>query len=419
MSIRTEVCVIVDAYSTANKLAGAINAYGYPCVHVQSSQYIPNVLLRSFRPQDFIEHFICDKSPAALHREMVTRNYRIKCVITGAESGVVLGDFLADAFNVVGNGSEGSLARRNKFLMAEKLKANSLAHIKHLKTNNVDEIISWAEKNSLRKLVIKPLLSSGTYGFHICHDQSDIENAFADVYQNKDIFGNVNDVLLAQEYVEGQEYCINMVSFAGQHYVSEIWKTNKTLIKHSKVYDLETLLPEDHTDFKVLCDYAKKAMAALQINYGPSHSEIIIRNDGSPVLVEAAARFMGSVDLALVTKAYGTNPILLTAEAYLQNENFLQRVASVRPRMLHHPAMVQLVSHHEGILKEFSLNKLRDLKTFHGIDIFIKPGDSIKKTVNSYSSPGLVFLSGATCADIEKDYLAIRAMEKRGDIYVI
>lgn len=213
MSIRPEVCVIVDAYSTANKLAGVINAYGYPCIHVQSNLYIPEVLLGSFRAQDFIDHFICAKTPVELAQEIAARNYRIKCVITGAESGIFLGDFLADAFKVAGNGTDGSLARRNKYLMAEKLKQCSLAHINHLHTNNVKEIIQWAEKNGLRQLIIKPLLSSGTYGFHICHNQLDIENAFKNVYQSKDIFGNVNDFVLAQEYIAGQEYCVNMVSF--------------------------------------------------------------------------------------------------------------------------------------------------------------------------------------------------------------
>ena len=89
-----QVCIIVDAYSTANKLAGVIGAYGYQCIHVKSKAYLPNVLTSTFRASDFIDHFVCDGSPDVVFHQVMKKNHQIRCVIAGAESGVVLADYL-------------------------------------------------------------------------------------------------------------------------------------------------------------------------------------------------------------------------------------------------------------------------------------------------------------------------------------
>jgi len=421
MNIRKEVCLIVDAYSTANKLAGVINAYGYPCVHIQSNSFIPEVLQRSFRPCDFIDNFVCDKTPESLHHQILERKYEIKCVITGAESGVLLSDYLANKFNVPGNDVNSSTSRRNKYEMTETLKSNSLNHIRQIKTQSIEEVYKWVRENKINPVVLKPLLSSGTNGFHICHSESDIERAFKSLYQSKDVFGNINHEILVQEYIEGQEYCVNMVSYEGKHCLSEIWKTDKQISKHSKVYDLETLLTEDNEHFSILFEYAKEVLRVLKISYGPSHLEIFVQSDGTPVLVEAAARFMGAMELALITKAYGTNAILLTAEAYLKTDSFIKNLQAPRPKIMKYPAMVQLISSQEkeGILKEWCFDQLKHLKTFHGIDVYMKSGGHIQQTIDSGSALGLVYLVGDSMDEILSDYSLIRSMEKRGEIYTI
>lgn len=421
MSVRKQVCIIVDAYSTANKLSGVIDAYGYPCVHVQSNLYIPSVLTRSFKPQDFIDHFIFNGNLEKLLTEIKEKDYQIKCVITGAESGVVLSDFLADWFHVVGNKPGSSLKRRDKFLMAEALNKSSIRHIKYIKAANIQTIFTWQKENDFDSIVIKPLSSSGTFGFHICRNEEDIKQAFHALYNNKDIFGDLNQEVLVQEYIEGQEYCVNIVSYQSKHYVSEIWKTDKKSHLGSKVYDLETLISENSHQYSILKNYTTQVLEALEIEYGASHTEIIIDDKtGLPFLIESAARFMGSLDVSLITEAYGTNVILLTAEAYLQPAIFLERVAhGALQTIMKFPAMVQLISHQDGVLSTYQLNKLKKLKTFHGIDTYLKPGDMLKKTIDSYSSPGLVFLSGESKEEVYADYQMIRSMEKLGSIYIL
>lgn len=418
MKLRDKVCIVVDAYSTGNKLAGIFDAYGYSSLHVQSQTYIPDVLKKFFKKEDFIDQFIFENDLERLVSRIKSKGYQVKCVVAGAESGVVLADHLAEKLQVPGNATSHSVARRDKFLMAEALKTSSIRHIRYFKSSDLRKIINWIRENQLKTVVLKPIASSGTFGFHICHCEDDVKKAFDNLYNKQDIFGNFNHEILVQEYISGQEYCINMVSYQGSNFVSEMWKVDKTELEHSKIYDLETLVAENCEEFLKVKTYVESVLKALKIDYGASHSEVIIDcQTGDPVLVEVAARFMGSLDVSLILEAYGTNAVLLTAEACIQPEVFLSRIKHRSLRALRkYPAMVQLVSRHEGQLKHYNLDLIRELKTFHGLDIYIEPGKKIKKTVDSYSSLGRVYLLGDNESEILVDYQKIREMEQRGTL---
>jgi L-amino acid ligase len=136
-----------------------------------------------------------------------------------------------------------------------------------------------------------------------------------------------------------------------------------------------------------------------------------------PVLVETGARFMGSAALSLITEALGTNAVLLAAEAYLAPRQFESRLAGPRPRIGKVPNMIQMVSGREGVLRRYATERLGSLETFHGVDLYLKPGDMVRRTVDSYSSPGLIFLSGEDKDQLQRDYESIRNMEERGELY--
>lgn len=422
MRSRKNISVIVDGYSTGNVLAGIFAAYGYSSIHVQSSEGdVPEMLTRTFKPGDFLRNIIYKGDIDSLCKEFA--GFQVKCVIPGCESGVELADLLSEKLGLPTNGTEYSQARRNKYVMAEALKKANINSTVHLKSKNFDEIWQWVKENigDLKQtpVVLKPLTSACTDGFHICRNEQEIKKAFDDLYLAKNIFSETNEEVLVQNYLDGQEYCVNMVSYDGFHYLSEIWRTNKMINGYSKIYDLENLVVPEDKEFNILKNYAESVLNALHIKFGPSHSEIIITKEGKPTLVETAARFMGSIDLSLLTEAQGTNVALLTAEAYLTPDKFLQRRHESRPKLKKIPYMVQLISKENGILQAYQLNKLKELKTFHGVDVYIKPGFPVKLTVDTCSSPGLVFLLGDNHEDLQKDYSAIREMERENSLYIV
>jgi hypothetical protein len=136
-------------------------------------------------------------------------------------------------------------------------------------------------------------------------------------------------------------------------------------------------------------------------------------------LIETAARLMGSLDVSMVTEALGHNAVQLTAEAYLMPQRFLQRLDAPPPVQRKQACMVQMLSTARGRLLRFDLERLRSLRSFHGVDLYQKPGDTLVPTVDSYSSPGLIFLSHASGDVVDTDYHAIRQWERSGELYIV
>jgi L-amino acid ligase len=200
--------------------------------------------------------------------------------------------------------------------------------------------------------------------------------------------------------------------------VTEVWRTRKQRCDQAKLYDLETLVDPASALYRELVDYVIGVLDALGIAVGPSHTEVMVGPSG-PVLIESAARVMGAMDISLISRATGTNAILLTAEAYLAPQRFLARFDQPRPPLECRVAMVQLLSQTHGTLTRWNLDALAALDTFHGIDTYPGPGDPVVPTVNSFTSPGLVFLAGPTDAALHRDYSRIRTLEAQGRLYEV
>ena len=140
---------------------------------------------------------------------------------------------------------------------------------------------------------------------------------------------------------------------------------------------------------------------------------------GEPVLVETGARFMGSIDISQLTEATGTNAVQLVAETIVAPHRCPARVREGwRPVLRRHAAMVQLLSRHSGTLAGYDLRLLRGLPSFHTVDTYLETGDPLQVTVNSYTTPGLVFLVHESPETISDDYRQLRELEAAGALFL-
>ena len=415
---RRRACVVVDAYSTGNALPNAFRAYGCDTIHVASDANLPAALSRSFRPADFALTFDYDGDLDRLCAALLAAYPDVLCVVAASEPGVLLADQLSEQIGLPGNGTALSRARRDKSLMAQVVAAAGLPVIPHLTSSDPREIRKWVAGRRLGTVIMKPVASSGTVGFHIVEAGRDLEPTLAGLLGSQDAFGEVVDRVLVQPYVDGNEYCVNAVSCDGSHLVSEVYRTRKRRCGESKVYDVETLVDPTSPAYDEVVGYARRVLTALGITFGPSHTEIIVGNRG-PTLIESAARFMGALDIALIARATGTTSVLLTAESYLAPERFLRRLDEPARPLTCQTAAVQLLSTTRGHLVRWNVAALAELDSFHGVDTYLAPGDEVVPTVDSFSSPGLVFLAAPTTEAVHKDYLHIRRMEAERVIYEV
>lgn len=409
----TGAAVVVDAYSTGARLAPRFAAAGMPVVHVQSSPRLPDFYARAFRAGDFIENVVHEGDLEATAARLAAHDPAF--VVVGAEPGVPLADALSERLGLPSNGSALSAARRDKNAMGEALRSAGLRTAEALKTGDAAEAVAWVVARGGAPVVVKPLDSAGTDGVSICGDAAAIEAAFAANLGRPNALHGDNEELLVQELLQGTQLFVNSISWDGVHHVSEVWRDNKLRAGANFIYDYEELLPRHGEQQDQVVPYVESVLDALGIRFGPAHTEVMLTATG-PVLVESGARMHGSVPDEIVDRCTPSHQTL-TAEAYLDPHSVARRAQ--RPYELAAGAYcVMLISQHEGrIASDEGMREIEALSSFAGTISMLGPGDELKRTVDLFSCPGIIYLVDRDRDQLKADYDRIRELDAEGAVF--
>ena len=405
--------VIVDALSTGSFIAPHLKKRGFQCLHVFSSDKMSEHLVEIFRPQDFIERLTFAGDLEAILAGLT--KYDLKLVLAGSEPGVELADQLSRRLGLPSSDTSLSLARRNKYMMQENLRARGLRAIREKFSTKLDEIVAWAESQKAWPVVLKPVEDAGTEGVHFCNSVAEVTAAYNSIMHHINNLGIENRAVLAQEKISGEECVVNTVSFKGNHYITDHWKYRKIVAEHSfPIYDYARLVPHPTHDNRELARYDADVLDALGFTFGPAHAEIMLTATG-PVLIEVGARLMGgALNPDYVTECIGHNQLDLTLDCFLDHQHFLKQAE--RPyKIIKHCMMKFLIAYQSGkvaalpgkaIIEKFS--SVRQVK------IAVKPGERLAKTVDLFTSPGEIILIHHDPEILEEDYRRICELEKQG-----
>jgi len=415
MPASAATAVIVDGYYNASSLPPAFARRGISVVHVQSThEPIPDWL-----PPDlsaYVENVVHTDEESTVRRLAA---HAPVCVIAGSEAGVPLADRLSELMGLPGNGSRLSGARRNKFTMMETLHAAGVRSVSQFKSSDVESVLSWAEDHGTLPVVAKPLSSCNTDGVVICFTMDEVRRAARDVLSTRDAFGLPNTEVLVQAYLDGDEYIVDTVSRNGRHFVSSVWKYEKTLVNGKNLYDKDILLPPGDAPVPELLAYVGTVLDALNIRHGAAHSEVKLTSDG-PTLVETGARLSGGMHPDLHDVCLGQNQADLVAMAYTQPELFLADYAG-RSYTQRQPAMGYTVATSvEGIVRaidEDTVRQINALPTVHRTVLNVAPGQQIRPTVDLGTCTMRVYLTGPTQEAMLADYARIRDLKDR--VYLV
>jgi hypothetical protein len=402
------VVVIVDAHSSAAFLAPAFLCHGFHAIHVQNLTERSPRLRATVVPETFIEtvDYHGDLRPV-LDRLAV---HDVAYVVAGMDSGVGVADALATALDLeAANPVETSAARRDKGRMQEALVAAGVPAGRFRVVASGREARRAADEIG-GAVVVKPLKSSGTDGVLICASPEETESAAGVLLAGRDHYGKTNGAVLVQEYLEGDEFMVNAVSAAGEHRVLEIWRSVKRDVDDSRVYDFQDLLSGDDGDYRVVADYSRRVLDAVDHRWGPSHTEVIVTAEG-PRLVEVGARLAGSISPTAVVLATGQNQIVSTVRAFLDPDAFLEETPQPLP-LRRHCRGVSLISPRSGVLaRDLDWRRFELLPAFHGLRPLVREGDQLPRTADLLSRPGGLYLVHEDADVVEADYEQIRRWE--------
>lgn len=417
--MKKKVHVIVDAYFSGGKIVDSYKKklkdnFEVAIVHVQSTS-VPANKMPAIAFEKYDENIVCTGDIQKVI-DSLNEKYEVIAVLLGHESGVELADTLSERFGLKSsNGTEKSVARRNKYEMIKTVAEAGLATPKFIKSNNLSEILSWAQEYPI---VIKALRSAGTDGVYICRNKEELKIAFQKLLGSKSIYDEINEEILVESFLQGKEYVVNAVSKDRKHYVTDVGIYEKKLIPgHATIYDKVMLLPSHLPEVKELINYNAKVLDALDINNGPSHAEIFLTPEQGPVLVEVGVRISGAINSTFCNLCLGHNQLDLTVDCYLDTEKFIETVSNLPYTLKQHGMIIDLI--YEGLpgklerVNESVLAKIKSLKSVVEVVIKLHEGDTISPTRTLLSSPARLFLGHMNEQQLYEDYNYIEEMKGR------
>jgi hypothetical protein len=302
----TQFVIVVDPYGVGAKLAYELTLQNVGVIGILSSdsedvhQRVPESLSGSFFASLTLKDLgDPDLSFGQLQSEVMGMQVPISAVMTGAETGVELADKLSSHLEIRKNISECSLARRNKFDTGETIRRAGVRAVRQVKATTWGEIASFLKEwdPSPFEVIAKPVDSGGSEDAALCRSVTELQDAFGHIMGKVNGLGLLNEAVLVQEYLSGQEYVVDMVSRDGEHKAVALWQCDKRAVNGASfVFFGQKLLSLSEEDdggvYNELIAYQKTVLDALGIRNGPTHGKVMWHLD-EPVLIEVGSHCHG------------------------------------------------------------------------------------------------------------------------------
>ena len=393
---------IVDPYSSGALLAPAFAQHSCECVAVHSRREIPDLFRSSFVADDFVTVMDAEEGASSTAAELARLG--VHHVLAGSEPGVELADELCEHLGLPANGRARRAARRDKYLMGEAVRSYGLRTPAQFHSAKLHELQAWARDGARWPVVAKPLRSVASDSVAVCRTDTELGRAHETILGRTNVLGGRNESVLVQEFLDGPEYVVDTVSHAGRHRVAALWRYHRAPAGSAPgvFYDAIELLPYEGERQSLLFEYATGVLDALEIRYGPAHTEVIWDGDG-PVLVETGARLSAGNNATISRLCGGPCALDLVVQACLEPERFLAAAPAPRPTGT---AMNCFLVPPEGVRvrERPPLDEIRRLESFHRLSIAAK--------ARQHPVVGVVTLVHQDRRTVRDDLLRLRELER-------
>lgn len=193
--------------------------------------------------------------------------------------------FVAEKMGLPGNSYRSAVKANNKYLMRNSFMEAGIPCPRYRMVTSPDDVLSasW-----VYPLIVKPSDRSGSLGVTKVLSAEELAPAV-----EKALSVSFKKEAMVEEFIEGREISVEFISYQGRHYPLQI--TDKVTTEAPHFVELEhhqpSTLPADIQDR--VWELVPRALDALQIENGASHSEIKITPDGRLAVIEIGARMGG------------------------------------------------------------------------------------------------------------------------------
>ncbi len=212
---------------------------------------------------------------------------------------VVTVNYVANAMGLTANSMSSTEKSTNKHLMR---KAFELAGDPSPKSIMLDNESDLETIDISFPAIVKPTDRSGSRGVYKINSKEEIADAVAGAIEQ-----SLEKKALIEEFAEGDEYSVEYISYKGKHTfltVTEKYTTGAPRFIETGHLEPAPISDEMRDKIKGVVEHA---LNTLEIEYGASHSEIKIDDDGNIKIIEIGARMGGDCigsDLVMYSTGY-------------------------------------------------------------------------------------------------------------------
>lgn len=294
-----------------------------------------------------------------------------------------------------------------KSLMRERLNACNVAIPKYMVIRDFDTLKNAYKDIFSEKCIIKPADNAGSRGVKLLQGEmkiSELKREYEDCFSYAR-----NSTVVMEEIMEGPEVSVESVTVDGVTHIISI--TDKVTCEKPYFVEIGHIEPSRLTKEiqEQIIALTKQAITAMNIKNSPSHTEIIVTEEG-PKIVEIAARLGGDfITSRLVPLSTGVNMVKASVEMELGEE------VQIDARMSQGAAIRFFSAQDEGKVKAIcGVQEALEGRGVEEVVIYVKPGDEVKPLHSSNDRIGHVIAVGKNADEawknVEEAYAQIRVV---------
>lgn len=289
---------------------------------------------------------------------------------------------------LVGITEDTAIKATDKSVMRQSLKEAGVPIPRFYRVDNKVEFAA-AVKQMPSVFMVKPADSSGSRGILKVEDKAEAEKAYEYTKQY-----SRNGTVVVEECMVGPEVSVETLAIDGE--VSVIQITDKMTTGAPHYVEMGHTQPTRLDCAEEIKKVAVAANKAIGIENGPSHTEIIVTEDG-PKIVELGARLGGDcITTHLVPLSTGVNMVEACIKIALGEKTSITPTMDCGSAIRYFHQHAGVVMDIDGITEAKKLPGVKEICIVHGI------GERITDITDSGSRMGFVIAQGDDANDAAK-----------------
>ena len=283
----------------------------------------------------------------------------------GSDLGMITVNYLTTALGLPGNSAHCCLISTNKYEMRRAFMKAGVATPRFTDVSCAEEI----PEEFTYPLIVKPTDRSGSRAITKVMNKEGLPEAICSAIEN-----SFEKKAIVEEYIEGDEYSCECISYHGKHHLLAFTKKYTTGAPHF----IETghmqpsdipVMHQEHIRRQVF-----GALDALEITEGASHTEFKLQNNGEIRIIEIGARMGGDcIGSHLVKISTGYDFVRMVVDIAAGKEPDMILVCKPRDAYIHFLFQKEDVEIYDRLKKEhpewiYEASECREEMTHQVID---------------------------------------------------